>query len=102
MTYFGVEKDTGTLLHSGWRQQRFLAVVVVLSCLTIGVTYLIASGGTWHGMSVVADHGHDLRGIQMMLQARRLRRAIKYQVFGTAGMISVGISQNILYHIIIL
>eukprot|EP00435_Cladocopium_sp_Y103_P047739 s2423_g14.t1 len=54
-----------------WRQQRFLAVVVVLSCLTIGVTYLIASG------------------IQMMLQARRLRRAIKNQLLSQNQILSV-------------
>jgi len=54
-----------------WRQQRFLAVLVVLSCLTVGVTYLIASG------------------IQMMLQARRLRRAIKNQLLSQNQILSV-------------
>eukprot|EP00438_Fugacium_kawagutii_P035036 Skav203866 [mRNA] locus=scaffold1031:114344:143736:- [translate_table: standard] len=69
------------LFHHGhpwfsWRQQRFLAVVVVLSCLTIGVTYLVASG------------------IQMMLQARRLRKALKNQLLSQNQVLSAQLHEK--------
>lgn len=70
------DQEKSQSLHSAhqwfsWRQQRFLAVVMVLSCVTIGITYLVASG------------------IQMMLQARRLRQALKNQMLSQNQVLSV-------------
>ncbi|CAK8994973.1 unnamed protein product [Durusdinium trenchii] len=45
-----------------WKQERFLAVLTVLSFFTLAITYLIASG------------------IQMMIQARRVRQVLKNQL----------------------